>query len=521
MDNLLNDFYLAKDEKQRIEIIRLMLENPKIYLDVVLNNILSGIELRNNAYLLNVMSKKKKVSDYLQKNFKITHFNVLSNDTDAKTRKNLYILMGNYIDKAYALELIKCLKNENTNYCISSLILTLGNYNIKNIEEILNKYKEILSVKLTNGEIEEVHYQQISDTINKVINKNQKIDKHVFKGLVKEETIFLTCMKPLINATFQDVRKHYTSAKKYKNGIIIKTNNFDNIFKIRTFYEALIMHDNCLEITLEAAKENIKDFLSSRFMIKTHGGKQQFTYRIEFETTRNKEQKTLIYDQINSLIYDEFKTEYINSPSNYEFEIRVIDNGNDSYDVFYKLYTYKDTRYDYRIKDLPASINPTSAAIMLNEVKEYLTKGAKVLDAFCGTSTMLIERNYICESYLYGTDINSKAIEYSIINSKQVNKKINLYNINCLEHIGYYDEIISNMPYGNRVGNHKQNELLYKSFINRLPTLLNDNGVAILLTSEISLMKRLLKNKNKLKLVKDIYTETGGLTPHLFVIKKV
>ena len=85
----------------------------------------------------------------------------------------------------------------------------------------------------------------------------------------------------------------------------------------------------------------------------------------------------------------------------------------------------------------------------------------------------------------------------------------------------YYDEIITNMPYGNRVGNHVTNELLYKSFINRLPFWLNENGVAILLTSEISLVKRLLKNKNRLKLIKDIYTETGGLTPHLFIIKKV
>jgi 23S rRNA G2445 N2-methylase RlmL len=77
------------------------------------------------------------------------------------------------------------------------------------------------------------------------------------------------------------------------------------------------------------------------------------------------------------------------------------------------------------------------------------------------------------------------------------------------------------MPYGNRVSNHKNNELLYKDFISKLPNILNDNGVAILLTSEISLVKRLLKNKNRLKLVKDIYTETGGLTPHLFVIKKI
>ena len=62
---------------------------------------------------------------------------------------------------------------------------------------------------------------------------------------------------------------------------------------------------------------------------------------------------------------------------------------------------------------------------------------------------------------------------------------------------------------------------MYKGFIKKLPSLLNDGGVAILLTSELSLMKKVLKDSRKLKLVKDIYTETGGLMPHLFVIKKL
>jgi 23S rRNA G2445 N2-methylase RlmL len=134
---------------------------------------------------------------------------------------------------------------------------------------------------------------------------------------------------------------------------------------------------------------------------------------------------------------------------------------------------------------------------------------------------MLIERSYINRCKLTGVDINPKAIEYSRINSNEANVVLNLSNKDCLDHEGYYDEIISNMPYGNRVSNHKNNEVLYKGFIKKLPSLLNDGGVAILLTSELSLMKKVLKDSRKLKLVKDIYTETGGLTPHLFVIKKI
>lgn len=519
MSDLLDVFYQSNDEKKRKELIELILEDYKFYLDKVLTNIFNKMELRNNSYLLNVTSKKKKVIEYLDKRFTTNHFNILINDEDPKTRKNTYIFMGNYHHKDYVIELIKCLKKETTNYCISSLILSLGNFNIKNIEEILNKYKEILDKKLVNKEIEEVHYNEIMNSINKVIGKSTKLEMHEFVGFNKEEKLFLTCMEPLINATLSDVKKHYTSASKYKNGVVIRTNNYDNVFKIRTFYEALIMHGNCNELSFDLVKENIESFLGSNFMFNTHIGDNAFLYRIEFVTTKNKEEKLKVYNEINDLIVDKFKDQYINNPSNYEFEIRIIDNG-DNYDVYYKLYTYKDNRYNYRKTDLPASINPTSAAIMIHEVSKYLNKDSKVLDPFCGTSTMLIERNYLSSCDVTGVDVNPKAIECSLTNTKEAKVKVKLYAKNCLEHTGYYDEIISNMPYGNRVGNHTSNEILYKDFINKLPSLLNDNGVAILLTSEISLIKKLLKNKTKLKLIKDIYTETGGLTPHLFVIKK-
>ena len=117
-----------------------------------------------------------------------------------------------------------------------------------------------------------------------------------------------------------------------------------------------------------------------------------------------------------------------------------------------------------------------------------------------GASVLLIERSYISSCTLTGVDIDKKAIENSYINSNKANVKISLVNKNILDFEGYFDEIISNMPYGNRVSNHKNNEVLYKAFINKLPNMLNDNGVAILLTSELALLKKVVKNNKKLKI---------------------
>jgi hypothetical protein len=79
--------------------------------------------------------------------------------------------MGNFVCKDYVIDLIKLLKKEETNYCISSLVLCLGNYKIKNIEEILTKYLEILYKKYDEGDLLEVHYNEILNSINKVLNK--------------------------------------------------------------------------------------------------------------------------------------------------------------------------------------------------------------------------------------------------------------------------------------------------------------------------------------------------------------
>ena len=516
---LLANYYLEKDEKLRNNLIEQMLENYRLYLDMALSNILSQKELRNNAYLLNMLSRKKRVCEYLEDKFTRAHFEILVNSEDSKTRKNTYAFMGNFVCKDYVIDLIKLLKKEETNYCISSLVLCLGNYKIKNIEEILTKYLEILYKKYDEGDLLEVHYNEILNSINKVLNKSNGVINHRFNKLDRDVNIYLTCMKPLVNASFAKIKSLFNNARKYEDGVMITSDDFNRVFKIRCFYEALISY-NGFDLTEEEMLNNIKSFLESKILDNSHVGKGEYTYRIEYVSEKNKQEKIDMYNKVNAYLKTHFNDKYVNNASLYEFEIRIIDKGNVC-DVFYKFCTFKDNRYEYRVTDLPASINPSSASMMLEEVKQYLKEGSSVLDPFCGTSTMLIERGYISKCDLTGVDIDSKAIECSRINSNKANIKIDLVNKDILEHEGFYDEIISNMPYGNRVSNHKNNEVLYKGFIKKLPSLLNDGGVAILLTSELSLMKKVLKDSRKLKLVKDIYTETGGLMPHLFVIKKL
>lgn len=522
IEEILKDYYNETEEKMRLRLLDLMLLDYEEVLDMILKNIKESVELRSNAYALNVLSKKKKVKEYLEEHFTLATLMILINSDDSKVRKNTYILLGNIVDAGYEKFLLDALDNETVNFCIPSIVLSLGNYKIDNINEILENKRREIEEKYRNKEIEISHFKEISASIRKVLLKNIEFNKHEFIGFSDKRDVLLTVMKALKNCSLNDIKAHFKNARSVDDGVLISTNDYNSIFKIRTFYEALLCDKENFNLNKEEINDYIVNVLNSGFISSCHRGETPFYYRIEIKSTMNKKKKLELIESVKNSIDEELNGEYINNPSLYEFEIRIVEN-EDKFKVFFKLFTVEDDRYSYRVTDLPASINPTTAAILMQEIKGYLKDNSEVCDAFCGTSTVLLERSFI-KGYksLTGIDISKEAIEFSKINANNVPVKIDLVCEDIIKYNGpEFDEIISNMPFGNRVSNHELNETLYRRFIAKLDTMLKQDGHAFLLTSEIALMKKLINKNNNLKLVKNIYVESGGLKPHLFIIKKV
>ena len=135
---------------------------------------------------------------------------------------------------------------------------------------------------------------------------------------------------------------------------------------------------------------------------------------------------------------------------------------------------------------------------------------------------MLIEHSFINKNAnLFGVDVSKTAIEKSKINSNNLNLKIDLTVSDILDYKPKtkFDLIISNLPFGTRVGSHNVNKKLYKGFINKLPTFLNSKAYALLYSTEIKLLTDLINENNDLKLIKRIKLESGNMNPSLFVIK--
>lgn len=525
MDNeqLLNDYYKETEEKMRLRYLDLMLLDSENILSLIIKNIKQNKQLKNNAYALNILSKKKKVQEYLENNLTLTTLLILLNSEDSKVRKNTYIMLGNLGNSEFCNFLLEALSKETVNYCLPSIILALGNYKIENINDILKDKLEQIEQKYVSKQLEKSHYDEIKNSINKVLLKNISFNKHKFTGFNEKRNFYLTIMPALKNASMSEIKTKFKDAKFVDNGIVISTTNYDSLFNLRTFYEALLCTKDGFNIDQDRLSNYIVNILKNGFISSCHDlNNSPFYYRIEIQSSINKQSKLNLINKIKESVDVSLNGNYVNNPSLYEFEIRIVQK-EEKYNVFFKLYTVEDKRYSYRVTDLPASINPTTASILMQEIKGYLREDAEVMDAFCGTSTMLIERSFVKKyKSLTGIDISQEAVEYSKINANNVPVKIELVCENILKYQGLeFDEIISNMPFGNRVSNHELNITLYKRFISNLDKLLKEKGMAFLLTSEIALMKDLINKNKNLKLVKNIYVESGGLKPHLFIIKKV
>jgi 23S rRNA G2445 N2-methylase RlmL len=205
---------------------------------------------------------------------------------------------------------------------------------------------------------------------------------------------------------------------------------------------------------------------------------------------------------------------YIDNPSAYAFELRL--RGDDMYAIF------PDSRFAYRKQSLPASIHPVTAASIVRLCMPYMNEGADVLDPFCGSATMLIERAKVKPAgSLVGVDISPYAIRAALANRKASSVKLALIEGDILGFgASAFDEIISNMPFGHRVSDHAGNVKLYAAFANKLLTLLKPEGYAFLFTQEKKLLHDAVCARSGLVFRGEEMFESGGLWPTLFIIQR-
>jgi predicted RNA methylase len=433
----------------------------------------------------------------------------------AKLRRNAARLLGAVKDEASESAIIAALDKEDQRFVRPSLILALGSIGSEKAAGYLKDYR----VAPPADDTEQKHFNEETEALVTALRSFAPRTAHEFTGLKSAWTTELRAADMLSRQLAEELSDlGLESFDERRSSLKVTTADYPGIFEARCFSEVLFPIGSCEAIPSAIAKK-AAPFIE-KLMREAHTGEPPYRFRTENALSLPESVSRAELTRAVSAAVE--NASLVNAPSDYEVELRM-EGSMKTARLYAKLTTFPDTRFSYREGSIPASMAPNVAASVLRFASEHLSVNARVIDPCCGSGTFLIERGLMspCAS-LTGVDIAHKAIDIARRNTELagVNAKYTVNDILRFECHRPYDELISNLPFGNRVGDHSSCERLYSGLLAKLPQLVKKGGVAILYTMEFTLLKRLIReHSGRLTLLSQARTEAGGLTPMIFILR--
>lgn len=469
-------------------------------INTILNDILNGENIRQN--LSKLRQEIKDSTEFSVLSYSIAdhtdYFIQLLKLEDAKTRKNTALLMGDLGIDVFLTPLYEAYKTENTLFVKGAYLTALAQFDCSPfMGDLKSRIEALNSITLT--EENRKHIGEELRALNKLIIQEEGIVTHTFVGYSHPfDCIFLTnkLHKELLEEEITTLNIEGLEFIPFLAGVRCTTNNLYPILELRSYSELLFAVPGLTTVEKDPQMAS-KELLSSGLLdlLKaTHKEEQGFYFRIEMRSKMALSDKSSYAKKLASTLELSSKRELINSTTNYEIELRLIENKLGTFNVLLKLNTIQDERFSYRTQSVAASIRPTSAAQLVTLAKDYMIKDAQVLDPFCGVGTMLIERQMqVKANTSYGIDFYAPAIEKARTNMTNAEQIIHFVNKNFFDFIHQYkfDEIFTNMPFA--TGHKSQEEIddLYDEFFLKSYQVLTDKGRIIMYSHDTSLVREL------------------------------
>jgi tRNA (guanine6-N2)-methyltransferase len=176
----------------------------------------------------------------------------------------------------------------------------------------------------------------------------------------------------------------------------------------------------------------------------------------------------------------------------------------------------------YKTANRPASLRPTiaRAVVQLTRIQD----DDIFLDPFCGAGTLLVERALAGRhQMLHGGDIEEEAVAATLENFGKKHKPHNTQHWDARK-IPLPDQSINkvatNPPWGRQIGATSDIRALYQSAFSEIDRVLQTGGIVSVLTSEWSLLKRIV-DKTNLTLIDHIKEiSVLGRRADIFVLQK-
>ena len=328
----------------------------------------------------------------------------------------------------------------------------------------------------------------------------EKHRRHHFIKMNPAPEILLRTNVLHVGATAGQIRSGTVHAMR--GGVHVKGGDLHEILKVRTWNECLMPIPGARPVSGDEKMiaSRLRDLKIGNYLSYLHEDNgQPFRYRIELKSPSVPREKRGEYiRRIASRLDVLEKGKLLNSESDYEVELRLIERGDHSLIPMLKLFTLPDTRFAYRKETTAQSTSAVLSALAVYLASPYIKDGAQVLDPFCGAGTLLIERCIFRKADpVYGVDRYAEAVEKARINTENAREAdtgaasgippIHYINRDFFDftHDYPFDEIITSLPDPQE----EDGAHFAERFLRKASTILRDTAVLIILADNPAALK--------------------------------
>lgn len=472
----------------------------KFMIEAVYEAIKNGEDVRQNLSKFRQCMKEEAVPEQADTSV----FIGLLSAEDPKERKNAALVLGDLGAQEALKPLYEAYEKEEKKFVKSSYLSAIGKLDAGGlIEELKHIYREL--GECSPKEEDKKHVNTQLKELDRILAKYGERKKHTFTGYDRENVVILTTGKDFYDVTARQVVCGKT--KPHPLGVLVATRDLKPLLSIRTYRELLFVVPHKREIGTDAkeAGEILADCGLLPLLLECHDSGAPFFFRIEVRSTMSPDEKTAFVKKVAAVIEEKTDRQLINSATDYEVELRLIQTRSGRFFPCVKLQTIPMKRFAYRKMSIAASIHPAQAALIMQLVKPYLKEDAQIMDPFCGVGTMLIERNKLVPAReMYGIDLFGEAIAKARENTQNAGDRIWYINRDFFDftHDYKFDEIITDMPPRGKKTKEEQ-DAFYARFFAKAKEHLEREAVLILYSNEIGFIKKQLRLDGSYKLLQE------------------
>lgn len=179
---------------------------------------------------------------------------------------------------------------------------------------------------------------------------------------------------------------------------------------------------------------------------------------------------------------------------------------------------------DYRVVNMPGSLNATAAYAMTAE--GGLGENAVIVNLCSGTSTILIEHALTHPRHqLLAIDCMAAALDAGRQNTRASGLETRIQHIKADARrtplpAQVADRLYADLPFGHHIGSHVENIKLYPAILDEAARLACPDAAFIVLSHEVKLLRQCLR-PSPWRALNETRINLRGLHPRLFVLRRI